>query len=383
MSRDYAPGSNLKISKEMIGKFFVSEYHALAGKVRAAVHPQEPHRWVHEALIAAYDAIEALDPDDTAAHERVRSDWTNSTYVVTVATRRFFDHRRKTHRITGTDPETGKPVRSPRETLVGIGPEQEPPVRPASTTVLTPEAARVPDEVPSRLTDNARRRALTVVLTVLSQRGQSNDRTITSITADQWETLQYLATVRDVEAEAEQELTDDEVHRRVQAHQRRARQRWSDVLASVRAGRGWPARRDGSEAAVADELDVARSTITRRLGALRETVEITRYVAGVLAPEHALLDVERVRLQLDAFDGLQHAAAPDHRLLKQAASLVRTTEATGTRVDRHAYESAHLTPADRLHEVETAFAATTGTPHPNCVALCDAHNPTRNRATEI
>lgn len=380
MSQDAAPTPNTDATRAAIEAFFVGEYESLVERVRKAIGGSEPERWVNEAAVAAFTRLEELEEADLVRHEKLRERWTSQGKVVKFAKNRFKDAWRRAHTQTSRDPVTGKPIRTPREFPVDPQPEDPGHV---PETVSVPVLVDHPDKVAPHLVATTRRRAVATVLRVLVQRGMDARRGATSLNPTEWATLQALATIREVEQVAEAPLSDQELHELVKDRNRRARERWAAVVTSLRAGRGWPSLHTGDAAAVADELHVNRATISRRLAGVRRTLMLTRYVAGVLAPEHALLDARRVRRHLDAFDELGRSASDHQDLLRNGAPLVRTTENTGTRVDRAAYDSVTFGAIEELHHAETAFAAATGTPHPNCVTICDAHNPTRNRATEI
>lgn len=379
MSPAPEPESPAAVSRHDIEEFFVCNYDELARKVRSKVRTAEPHRWVNEAFIAACETLLSLNDSDLEGHLAARTAWTSGPYIVKVAVGRFIDDWRHNNPHIGTEDASGRPIRAPRETPVDPEPEDGWSPLEAALPWLTPDH---PDQVPARLIQRDRRRAVSTVLRVLVQRGLDSRLATTSISPGEWLILQHLATLPAAGANPAG-ADEEEGYRRTMQAQRRARERWAEVVASLRAGRGWPSLHNGDEAAVAEALHVNRSTINRRLAHVRQTISLTRYVAGVLAPEGTLLDARRIRFHLDTFDALRRSAADQRELLSSAAPHVRTTEHGGTRVDAAAFEAAHLAGTDELHRAETEFAAATITPHPNCVSLCDAHNPTPHRATEI
>lgn len=141
----------------------------------------------------------------------------------------------------------------------------------------------------------------------------------------------------------------------------------------------------GNQSAIAEELGLARSTVSERLRRVRQALQLTHYVVGVLGAAR-FTDEELVDGQLDAFEAFGHTQ-PKHRIrLEGACPHVLTTPTTGTRVSVDKYTASRPDEPDavgQLHAAESSWATAVRNPHPNCVTICQPHNPRPDRKTEF
>ena len=141
----------------------------------------------------------------------------------------------------------------------------------------------------------------------------------------------------------------------------------------------------GNQSAIAEELGLARSTVSERLGRVRQALQLTHYVVGVLGAAR-FTDEELVDGQLDAFEAFGRTQ-PKHRIrLEGACPHVLTTPTTGTRVSVDKYTASRPDEPDavgQLHAAESSWATAVRNPHPNCVTICRPHNPRPDRKTEF
>ncbi|PXX68640.1 hypothetical protein DFR70_102324 [Nocardia tenerifensis] len=147
---------------------------------------------------------------------------------------------------------------------------------------------------------------------------------------------------------------------------------------------------------VAAKIGTSTTTVSRRNSTLLTILRQAIYFAGILAAPGTLHDPHTIHAVLDGYEKFCGTAdSTTIELLGSAAGAVRTTEATGSRVDIDRFLAASKSPVPagdiaerraaeiaRVHAEETRFAISIENRHPNCVAVCGPHNPDRTRTWE-
>ncbi len=163
----------------------------------------------------------------------------------------------------------------------------------------------------------------------------------------------------------------------------------------------------GGQTELARELGVTPSRLSQIKASAASKVHETLYIAGILGPPGALTSPRTILTCLDLYDGVPggdrlHSPAARARLAAAALS-VTVSDDQGQRVDARAAAERYLRRRDKaplrsrlaachedrrqfdsdfavaLHTLEAAQAAASGSPHPNCVLNCAAHNPVPDR----
>ncbi|MDI9629600.1 MAG: helix-turn-helix domain-containing protein [Acidobacteriota bacterium] len=141
----------------------------------------------------------------------------------------------------------------------------------------------------------------------------------------------------------------------------------------------------GNQSAIAKELGVGRATVSERLQRVREALQLTHYLVGVLGAA-CLTDEELVNEQLDTFEAFDGAQQEHSVRLKEACPHVLTSPTTGTRVNASHYTASRPDEPDaveQLHAAESSWATAVSNAYPNCVTICQPHNPRPGRKTEL
>lgn len=145
---------------------------------------------------------------------------------------------------------------------------------------------------------------------------------------------------------------------------------------------GRPTR--GMQTEAARHLGITRQTVSEHVRAIHTQLQLTRYLAGVLAAPRTLRHAAAIDAALDAYeDWLPTPPAPTLApLIRALAGTVRTYDSSGTRA-RLDLLKPDAADANQVHDLETDYAAAAGNPLPNCAACCVAHNLTPDRTTEF
>lgn len=140
----------------------------------------------------------------------------------------------------------------------------------------------------------------------------------------------------------------------------------------------------GMQTEAARRLGITRQTVSEHVRSIHTQLQLTRYLAGVLAAPRTLRHAAAIDAALNAYeDWLTPLPAPTAApLIRALAGTVRTYDASGTRARLELLTSA-AADADEVHALETDYATAAGNPLPNCAACCVAHNLTPDRTTEF
>lgn len=238
-----------------------------------------------------------------------------------------------------------------------------------------------PEAVAAHLAALTRRAAARSMLQVLYERGQRPRKRQPYLTERHRHLLLALhdpdPSGHDDVAASDDELASDALHR-----DKLARARWV-------AQHGYSDVGHGSQTSAAVQLGVSRQAVSKGRTAIDAAVVLVHYVAGVLAPEKALLDPEAVHRHVDAYESLDdRSGQPGHaRRLEAAAPAVRSSRTSGTRVQPHLLSPPPAVPLQQavteLHGSEQRLADLTRTASPNCVTSCGLHTRRRDRITEV
>lgn len=144
---------------------------------------------------------------------------------------------------------------------------------------------------------------------------------------------------------------------------------------------------------------VTPSAITAEFKVIRAVVRVAVYLTGILGRFHAMDHSAAIDEHLDVFDRwcVDTTRQPAAKRLRVASGAVRTNVQTGTRVSKIAYarncaawqyadpaSPSALDPsdwaavnaeADKLHAVESDYAAAVVSHYPRCVLACNQHTP--------
>jgi hypothetical protein len=366
----------------LIATFYKASYSRLLGLVRKGFRSLDPEEMVQELFVKILDQVDSISADDPEALGSLIEKWTTPSYTSRSLIHLCLDAVRsgpgsredaidlqERAEVAGGDDLRVHPANIDR---LGNLIEYEPPG-------LYPQ---IPDQVPAHLATMTSRQAVNAILRTLLERSRHRRADRTHITQRQLDILIALYNSKRPTTEKLTELTDDELHKLTLEADKRARARWRDMG-------GYSDPEAGSQAAAAAELRISRQAVSQALKAIGAALNITRYIAGVLAPPGTLLNPSAIHTHLDQFDRLPERpdGAKHRHVLIAAAPAVRTTADRGTRVQpgllNHPDPGSCHEQVEAVHAAETHLAQLTGTSHPNCVKACDCHTQQLNRAIEL
>lgn len=375
------PGAHGK-AEALVMEYFRASYRGLVRHAEGYLGNFDGEDVVQEVLIKALDVVGSADPEQLVHHV---DKWTSESYVRQVLRNACRDRVRRARRERDKVSEYVAAERL--DVLVALQPGGG-----SSGTVLR---APTPEDHAARLSALARQGAIRAMVQVLYERGSSTRRRQPFLTARHLETVvaQYAPTPAPTDEGA---LSTEELKNLVTDENDRAKERWDsgkpDKLGKPgRKGlrRRWSDPEAGTQSAAARKLGKSRQAVSATNKEVVAAMQLLHYVAGVLAPEHTLLDPKKITTHVDAYDHLDERAGVRGyaQRLRSAAPAVRTTTGTGTRVQpqelvRPAGVALEQLVSD-VHDAEQGLVQITSTPDPSCVLVCDTHTRQRNRVTEI
>jgi len=347
----------------LLGDAFKEQYEILRGIVRKqfpALKDQDADL-VHNMIEKALLELRKIDPHDQVTLDQFVVAWARPDPGYAVAARarlalksvcrdRLKSAAYRHDVVTNPNPDPGS------STPLSAQPEPG-----ATYPEIHPE---VPDDVSAYLDAARRKRALYAVSQVLLERGRHTSPRAPYVTEDQR---------RYVEAWYEVNLTFGQFDSP------------SDHPRPLPLGRqGRP-----SGTLVGARFGVSKQKISQESKKFAVAVRLTRYLAGVLAPNRTLLDAHAIHTHLGEYDQLEdHPETRGyHQVLKSASEAVRKTSKDGTRAQpEHLARTNGQTIeqlVDAVHAAETYLAFQTSTPYPSCIIACPDHTRSRDRTTEL
>ena len=365
----------------LIGAYYKASYSRLVSLVRKGFRSLDAEETVQELFVKVLDQVDS-SRDDPGAMGSLVARWTAPAFVSRALIHLCIDAVGSgAHRwVSAADPQEGAEVACGEhlhvdpaniDRLGNLLEYERPDVYP-----------QTPDQVAAHLDTLRTRQAVNAILQTLLERGRHGPRDRTHITQRQLDIVVALYDSKQPTTADSAELTEDELRRLTLDVHKRARARWRDMG-------GYSDPEAGNQSVAATELGITRQAVSKSFKAAAAALTLTRYIAGVLAPPHTLLNPSAIHAHLDQFDQLprQPDGAAHHAVLTAAAPAVRTTADRGARVQPDLFlnlnNGAGHEHVEALHAAETYLARLTGTSHPNCVNACACHTQQLNRAIEI